>query len=169
MKLNLMPKIMLFSVLFMLNSCSSDSAEDADLSTKVDSGLVANYTYNAIELETLNLINNYRSSVGLNRLEKINHISYKSEEHDFYMIDNNVLNHYNFAARSKNIIKVLGAKSVGENIAYNFNSPKDALNAWLNSPDHKINLVGDYTHFGIAIKENPATGEKYYTNIFAKL
>jgi uncharacterized protein YkwD len=85
------------------------------------------------------------------------------------MITNNVVNHDGFVNRSDNIIKNLGAKTVGENIAFNYSSPQGALNAWLNSPGHKENIVGNYTHFGISIRENPATGKKYYTNIFAKI
>ncbi|RVT74992.1 CAP domain-containing protein [Flavobacterium sufflavum] len=169
MKLNLSLKIMPIMALFMLNSCSSDSVDAENLSSEVKPELIVNYTYNAAELETLNLINDYRASIGLNRLERINHISYKSEEHDIYMIDHKVFNHDDFVSRSENIMKVLGAKTVAENIALNYVSPKSALNAWLNSPKHKINIVGDFTHFGIAIKEDPVTGEKYYTNIFAKI
>ena len=71
--------------------------------------------------------------------------------------------------RSENIIKTLGAKTVSENIAYNYNTPEAVLSAWLASPSHKANIEGDHTHFGIAIKENPANGRKYYTNIFAKI
>ena len=157
----------------MLNSCSSDSDEVEtnveNLSTKVKPELVLNYNYNVAELETLDLINSYRASLGLNQLVKINHISYKSEEHDRYMIENNVFNHYDFVLRSENIMKVLGAKMVAENIALNYNSPQTVLNAWLSSPGHKTNIVGNFTHFGIAIKENPITGVKYYTNIFAKI
>jgi len=150
-----------------MNSCSSDSSENqtADASVKK----VISYSYNSIELETMDLINAHRVSVGLNRLEKINHMSYKSEEHDNYMIANNVVNHNDFAARSENIMKTLGAKSVSENIAYNFNTPQAVLNAWLSSPGHKENIEGNFTHFGIAIKENPVNGRKYYTNIFAKI
>jgi uncharacterized protein YkwD len=44
---------------------------------------------------------------------------------------------------------------VSENIAYNYNTPEAAINAWLASPSHKANIEGDHTHFGIAIKENP--------------
>jgi uncharacterized protein YkwD len=130
---------------------------------------VLNYTYTANELEAMKLINDYRVSIGLNTLEKINHISYKSEEHDNYMITNNVVNHDDFVARSENIINVLGAKTVAENIAYNYSSPQAALDAWLNSAGHKQNIEGNFTHFGISIRENPTTGKKYYTNIFARI
>jgi uncharacterized protein YkwD len=150
-----------------MNSCSSDASETSIDNTS--SQIVENYSYSAAELETMKLINDYRVSVGLNPLEKINHISYKSEEHDIYMIDNNVVSHDGFVSRSENIMKVLGAKTVGENIAYNYNSPQAALAAWLNSPSHKENIEGNFTHFGISIRENVTTGKKYYTNIFAKI
>ena len=149
-----------------MNSCSSDSSEAPSSSTS--SMKVMDYSYDSSELEAMNLINTYRVSVGLNELQQINHISYKSEEHDHYMIRNNVVNHNDFVARSENLISVLGAKRVGENIAYNYNSPQSVVKAWLNSPTHKENLEGDYTHFGISIRTNP-DGKKYYTNIFVKI
>jgi hypothetical protein len=45
---------------------------------------------------------------------------------------------------------------------------RNCINAWLKSPGHKENIVGNFTHFGISIRENTETGKKYYTNIFAK-
>jgi uncharacterized protein YkwD len=39
----------------------------------------------------------------------------------------------------------------------------------VNSPGHKENIVGNFTHFGISIRENPVTGKKYYTNILQKI
>lgn len=166
MKAKLLRVLLLVAVIYTMNSCSSDSSETS--STDAVSEKVMTYTYNQTELEAMTQINNYRVSVGLNPLKEINHISYKSEEHDEYMITNNVVNHNDFVARSENIIKVLGAKKVGENIAYNYNTPQEALKAWLNSPTHKENIEGDYTHFGISIRTN-AAGKKYYTNIFVKI
>jgi hypothetical protein len=61
-------------------------------------------------LETLKLINDYRVSVGLNVLERINYISGESEGHNNYMIANNVVNHNGFVNRSENIIKRLELK-----------------------------------------------------------
>ena len=167
MKRNLLSILLLLSVIFTMNSCSSNVSEATPVEAK--SQIVSNYTYSTSEIEVMKIINDYRVSVGLNPLEKINHISYKSEEHDNYMITNNVVNHDDFVARSENIINVLGAKKVGENIAYNYNTPQAAVAAWLNSPAHKENIEGDFTHFGISIRENPTTGKKYYTNIFAKI
>lgn len=167
MKLKLLCALLLAVLICTMNSCSSDNPEVEITSLSLQK--VVSYTYNSIELETMELINAHRVSKGLNALQKINHMSYKSEEHDNYMIANNVVNHNDFVARSENIMQILGATSVSENIAYNFNTPQAVLNAWLASPSHKQNIEGYFTHFGIAIKESPTNGKKYYTNIFAKI
>jgi uncharacterized protein YkwD len=163
MKTNLLRRFMPFVMVLTLVSCSNDATEE-----KEDLELVTNYDYSAEELDLANRINDYRVSVGLNTLEIVNHISYKSLEHNSYMIENNVVNHDYFDSRANNIIQVLGAVRVGENIAYNFSTPNSALHAWKNSPGHKANLDGDYTHFGISITINPENGKKYYTNMFMK-
>ena len=142
-------RVLLFIMLSVLMfSCSADTVETANRNT--NEKLVTNYDYNESEVEIMQLINDYRLSVGLNKLEIVNHISYKSEEHNLYMITNNVVNHNDFVARSENIMKTLGAKSVGENIAYNYSTPKAVLDAWLASPGHRENIEGNFTHFGIA-------------------
>ena len=169
MKKTLLRLALFTAVIFTMNSCSSDQSEDSVVEASDLTAKVVDYSYNETELETMQLINEYRVSQGLNSLEMINHISYKSEEHDDYMIANKVVNHNDFVARSENIIKVLKAKTVGENVAYNFNTPESVVAAWLKSPAHKENIVGNYTHFGIAIKADPVTGKKYYTNIFARI
>ena len=159
--------LMLIAVLFTLNSCSTSSSDESDSSSS-SSKEAMSFTYNSSELETMALINEYRVSIGLNALKEINHISYKSEEHDHYMIEKKVVSHDDFVSRSENIIQVLGAKNVGENIAYNYNSPQAVFDAWLLSPTHKANIEGNYTHFGLAIRVSEE-GKKYYTNIFAKI
>jgi uncharacterized protein YkwD len=161
--------LILFSFFALLSFSISCSPDDNTAEPEAKLPIVTVYNYSPIELETMTLINNYRKSIGLNALEKINHVSFKSEEHDDYMIANNVVNHNDFVARSENIIKALGALRVSENIAYNYISAQGAFDAWMNSPSHKENIVGNYTHFGIAIKENPVNGRKYYTNIFVKM
>jgi uncharacterized protein YkwD len=166
MKAKLLSVLLLGAVIFTMNSCSTNSSENPTSSTNNQE--VMNYTYDSTELQAMALINDYRVSIGLNALKEIKHISFKSEEHDNYMIINNVVNHDDFVARSENIMKVLGAKKVSENIAYNYNSPEAALKAWLNSPSHKENIEGDFTNFGISIRVD-SSGRKYYTNIFVKI
>ena len=168
MKAKLLRVLLLVAIVFTMNSCSSDSSETATDISSASTQKAMTYTYNSTEIETMALINAYRVSIGLNELKEINHISFKSEEHDNYMITNNVVNHDDFVSRSGNIMKVLGAKSVAENIAYNYNSPQAAVDAWLKSPTHKANIEGNFTHFGLAIRIS-ADGKKYYTNIFSKI
>jgi uncharacterized protein YkwD len=168
MKAKLLRVLLLVAIVFTMNSCSSDSSETATDISSASTQKAMTYTYNSTEIETMALINAYRVNIGLNELKEINHISFKSEEHDNYMITNNVVNHDDFVSRSENIMKVLGAKSVAENIAYNYNSPQAAFDAWLKSPSHKANIEGNFTHFGLAVRVS-AEGKKYYTNIFAKI
>ncbi|HEY6142446.1 MAG TPA: CAP domain-containing protein [Flavobacterium sp.] len=166
MKAKFFRLLLLVGIVYGMNSCSSDSTEDS--TTASASAQAMSYTYNETELETMQLINEYRVSIGLNELKEINHISHVSEGHDEYMISKNVVNHDNFVARSENIKTVLGAKSVSENVAYNYNSPKGVLDAWLRSPSHKKTIEGDFTNFGLSIRVD-ADGRKYYTNIFTKI
>lgn len=158
--------INLFALLLpilVLTSCSSDaeSAESAAIET------AKSYTHNATELELLDLVNAYRVENGLNALQIIQHISYKSEEHNNYMIATSTVSHDNFSSRKTNLEQVVGAVRVGENVAYGFSTPQATLNAWIASEGHRVNLLGNYTHYGLSIRDN-ADGRKYYTNIFVK-
>ena len=164
MKAKMFRALLPLAIVFTMVSCSSDSSEGSSTDKKI----VTTYTYNDTELKIVTLVNNYRQSIGLNTLEVINHISYKSQEHNIYMIENNVVNHDYFQQRSNNLIQVLGAATVGENIAYNYQTAESAMSAWLNSPAHKANIEGNYTHLGISVTVDETTGKKYYTNMFMK-
>ena len=166
MKAAILRAIVPMAILFTLISCSSNETEETTSAKRPQ--LIEDYTYSTDEVALADLINQYRVSQGLNPLQLINHVSYKSEEHNEYMIAKKVVNHDLFAERSENIIEVLGAVKVNENVAYNFMTSGSALNAWLNSPGHKANIEGNFTHFGISIRVDAETGKKYYTNIFIK-
>jgi len=164
MKAKMFRALLPLAIVFTMVSCSSDETE----TSSVDRQVVTQYNYNDTELKLVTLVNNHRVSIGLNPLEVINHISFKSEEHNIYMIDNNVVNHDYFQQRSNNLVQVLGAEKVGENIAYNYQTAESAMAAWIHSTAHKANLEGDYTHLGMSVTVDQATGKKYYTNMFIK-
>ena len=66
--------------------------------------------------------------------------------------------------------KAAGYKStfVGENIAWNQKSPKDALKAWMESEDHRENILRpEYTEIGVAVAKNKK-GEAYWVQVFGK-
>jgi len=116
MKAKMFRALLPLAILFTMVSCSSDDSE----TNSAKEAVVTNYNYNDVELKIVQLINNHRVNVGLSPLEVINHISYKSEGHNEYMIEKQTISHDGFQQRSQNIINTLGAEKVAENVAYNY-------------------------------------------------
>ena len=164
MKRAILSMILPLVMAIFFTSCSTSDSENLS----PEASIVSNYDYTENETQLLVLVNQYRVAQGLNELQPINHVSFKSFEHNLYMIERKKISHDLFTERSNNLIQVLGAVRVGENLAYNFSSPNSALYAWINSPGHKKNLEGDYTHFGVSITVDTETGKSYYTNMFIK-
>lgn len=52
----------------------------------------------------------------------------------------------------------------GENVAYGYSST-DVVNAWINSPGHRANMLNPYTHIGIGYAVG-ANGHAYYVQNF---
>ncbi|MFD2890441.1 CAP domain-containing protein [Flavobacterium chuncheonense] len=156
--------VFLASIAIIATSCTSET-ERFEEPTLTE--IQQHYVHTAMELELLDLINSYRVEHGLNTLSIIEHISYKANEHNNFMIETNTVNHVGFEERRHNLEQVLGAVRVGENIAFGYSSPEAALTAWTESEGHKANLDGDYTHFGVSIKKD-LEGRKYYTNMFIR-
>lgn len=163
MKKLMINSLALIFTIVSLTSCSSDSESAANPTNES----AKSYTHSAAELELLDEVNAYRVSIGLNPLAIIEHISYKSSEHNDYMLATRTVTHEGFNERKTNLQAVLGAYRVGENVAYAYSTARATVNAWVNSPSHKANLEGDYTHFGAAIKVDEE-GKRYYTNMFIK-
>jgi uncharacterized protein YkwD len=56
---------------------------------------------------------------------------------------------------------------VGENVAWNQRSPEDLVARWMNSPQHRQNILcKDFTEIGIGVACNKDS-EPYYTQVFA--
>lgn len=134
-------------------------------STTEKINLVSSDKHSTIEAELFDLINNYRLSIGLNTLEFENVTYYYAGLHTDYMIEKETLSHAKFAERAENISKRTGAEFVAENVASKYDSVEEALEAWLNSPGHRQNIEGDYTHSAISIKTNH-NGDLYFTQLF---
>lgn len=61
-------------------------------------------------------------------------------------------------------------QKAGENLAVNFNDSKAVVNAWMDSPTHKANIVKDgYTEIGIGIAQGQYKGKKatFVVQLFA--
>jgi len=164
--MKLLLKLPLLALLATLAfACSTDGIEDnvESIELKITSLEAKN-----IEVEILELINNHRSSMGLNSLNSLSVVKSVAYTHTDYMVENNTVSHDNFFTRSNYLKANAGAKKVSENVAYGYSSAESVVKAWLKSASHKANLEGDYTNFDISVEEN-AEGKLYFTNIFVKI
>ena len=124
--------------------------------------------YSSLEIEILDLVNNYRVSKELPKLEKLDVVSSVALSHSKYMAEMNQINHNNFNERQEQLSSLANAKVVGENVAYGYNTAKGVLASWLNSDSHKALIENaSFTHFGISTAKD-ASGKNYFTQIFIK-
>ena len=55
---------------------------------------------------------------------------------------------------------------LGENVAWNAQNPKEALEGWMDSPPHKENILKkEYTEIGVAVAKSKS-GEPYWVQLF---
>jgi uncharacterized protein YkwD len=164
-----MIKISLLAValLCLVTSCSKDDSDIAnEANYSIDLNL-AQETDWVIADEILTLVNDHRVSIGLPIIEKDQrYASAYAVEHTKYMIDLKQISHDNFSERSS-ALKAQGAKIVGENVAYGYDTAEGVVNAWLNSPGHKDIIEGSYTHSGFGVILSP-DGRYYFTQLFYK-
>jgi uncharacterized protein YkwD len=157
----------IFLLSFVLFSCSAEE-DGVYFNDTVEVVNTSDISYSSIESEILDLVNAHRSSIGLDTLSRMDIISGVADGHTNYMIEVGEVNHDNFSQRSQNLMDNAGAVSVGENVAYGFNTAQGVLNAWLNSPEHKAIIENpEYTHFGISTNANQEN-RNYFTQIFIK-
>lgn len=156
--------LMVLLIAFLSLSCSEDNNEIQyeDSLTIID--IPESKT---IEIEIMELINNYRISQGLNSLNNHNIVKGQAYSHTDYMIRENNVSHHNFFSRKNFLVNNTGANRVSENVAYGYTSAQSVVNAWIKSDGHKGNIEGDFTDFEVSAEQN-AEGKWYYTNIFIK-
>lgn len=145
-------------------SCSKDEVYEDENNIEIDLSIVLK---NDVEMsrEILELINDYRLSVGLNTLIlDQQYASAYAVDHTDYMIEKNQISHDNFPVRSQGL-KNKGAERVGENVAFGYNDAQSVVNSWLNSPTHLEIIEGNYTHSGFGIFKNE-NGHNYFTQLF---
>ena len=163
MKSFILKTVLIILVPFFV-SCSSESIQDEneilDLSASV--------SYSTLEREITNLINDHRTTLGLNTLELQNVVTGQADNHSDQMIIVGEVNHNNFGARAIYLKNEIDAIEVAENVGANYNTAEGVFNAWLNSTGHKEVIEDDFTHIGVSAKKD-ANGKYYYTTIYTKL
>ncbi|MTE25864.1 CAP domain-containing protein [Winogradskyella ouciana] len=163
MKVTKLLPFMAIVALLGFTSCSTDSIDDQINAIEVPVAPQAKQ----IEIEIMELINDYRINEGLSPLNDHSTVKAVAFTHTDYMIEEENVSHDNFFQRKQSLQLNANANIVSENVAYGFSSAASVVNAWLNSPSHKENIEGDYTDFDISAEQN-SEGKWYFTNIFIK-
>jgi uncharacterized protein YkwD len=72
-----------------------------------------------------------------------------------------------FEHRSSFSVYPAGWTRAGENIAAGY-SYTSVVQGWIDSPGHRANMLGDFTHIGIGYKQGPNCYRTYFVQNFAK-
>ncbi|GAA4118145.1 hypothetical protein GCM10022215_19390 [Nocardioides fonticola] len=66
------------------------------------------------------------------------------------------------------IMQKCGMNLVGENVAYGFSSGQAVVNAWMNSPEHKANILESrFTRIGFGARQS-ASGVWFVSEVFGR-
>jgi uncharacterized YkwD family protein/spore coat assembly protein SafA len=124
-----------------------------------------------LENEVIRLVNVERSKNGLQPLKTNWEVSrvarYKSQD----MIDKGYFSHTSPTYGSPfRMMENFGIRfsAAGENIAYGQRTPQEVMNAWMNSPGHRSNILNpSYTEIGVGAAKS-RNGTLYWTQMFIK-
>jgi len=160
-----------FLIAVALSSCSKYELTELNTSqVEISSDnrlLAATNIQSASENELLTLVNGYRISINKDTLSFNDVVYYYASEHTKYMISEGQISHAKFGNRAEKISKKVGAKFVAENVAKEYPDMDLAFEGWLESPAHRKNIEGDYTHTAISVIRNK-NGKFYFTQMFSK-
>jgi uncharacterized protein YkwD len=115
------------------------------------------------------LINKYRTDNGLKPLKNNQDIEKEAIGHSQNMASGKVpFGHNGFENRSHRLEKKIpDMAGIAENVAGGPITADEVVKLWLNSPNHRKNIMGDFNLSGIGVAET-ASGKIYYTQIFVK-
>jgi len=122
------------------------------------------------EQAVLDLVNAERKKANLSPLKVNEQLTKAAREHSTNMAKQDKLDHSLDGNGPGDRVTATGYKysSVAENIAMGQKTPAAVMQTWLNSADHKANILGDYVDFGIGISTD-SNGQRYWTQVFAKV
>lgn len=124
-----------------------------------------------IEDEVLRLVNIQRANNGLQALKYNWQAARVARIKSQDMINNNYFSHYSPVYGSPfKMLEDFGLRfsSAAENIAYGQRSAQDVMNAWMNSPGHRANILSrNVTELGVGVAKK-ANGTLYFTQLFLK-
>ncbi|ARV58241.1 alkaline phosphatase [Nostocales cyanobacterium HT-58-2] len=167
------------SMLVLASGISSTSIPGETSTNKLDNNKVLSIASRQVTSPTMkssdlersvfNQINRYRASKGLPKLSLNTKISRLARIHSQNMANRKVpFSHQGFRRRVGAI--PIRYRSAAENVAFNlgYSDPaQEAVSGWIHSPDHLVNIKGNYNMTGIGVATNNQ-GEVYLTQIFLR-
>lgn len=124
----------------------------------------------AEEEAVIDLTNAERKKADLKPLKMNPQLMEAARKHAENMAKQDKLDHTLDEKAPSDRTKAAGYKSsfVGENIAWNQKDAKDVVAGWMDSKDHRENILNtDYTEIGVAVAKNEK-GEPYWVQVFGK-
>lgn len=128
-------------------------------------------SFAALEQSIHQQINQYRRSRDLPPLTRDARINAQATAHSQAMASGKVsFSHDGFDQRVQAIRRNIPDRAAAENVAFNQGYPQpdvQAVEGWIKSPGHRVNIEGQYNLTGIGIARN-SQGEYYFTQIFIR-
>ncbi|MCO8911291.1 sporulation protein [Clostridioides difficile] len=150
------------------NSGSTDKPDNNKPDDNNNSGSTSE-SFSAYQKEVVDLVNIERAKAGLNPLTLDSSISNVATKKSQDMIDDNYFSHNSPTYGSPfDMLKKFGIsyKTAGENIAMGQKTPKEVVNAWMNSEGHRKNIMNpNFSKIGVGVAQKSG-GSIYWTQIF---
>jgi hypothetical protein len=110
----------------------------------------------------ISLTNGQRNQAGLNTLQINDQLTQAAKAKAQAVLDSQIFDHTINGKRFSTWIKATGYQYniVGENLAIDFVTSEGLMRAWMASPEHRENILGDeYTEIGVGIAEGKFAGQ----------
>ncbi|MHC4600474.1 MAG: IPT/TIG domain-containing protein [Planctomycetota bacterium] len=121
------------------------------------------------EYNVLLLVNQERAARGLDPLVANGILTQAARDHSQDMIDRDFFDHVNpdgLAPWDRAMALGYPSSFVGENIAAGYATPQAVMDAWMNSPGHRANILDpNFTEIGIGRRDGGSMGA-YWTQVF---
>jgi serralysin len=122
----------------------------------------------------LELTNQYRIQNGLNALKLNEELTVTAELHSIDMATNDYMEHYGLDGSTpwgRAALVGYDSKYMSENLAGGQRTPEAVVQAWINSPGHRANLLGaNYTEMGVGYyTPDEDTGDHNYWHYWTQL
>lgn len=151
-------------LLITLPACAQRNVSTSSVSYNLSSADIK-----SLQNDILKLVNQHRTELGLRTLQMNDVATGEATKHSTDMAKGRMdFGHGGFDERKNNLYKkVSGVTAIAENVAYGKINAQQVMDMWLNSPEHKKNIEGNFSMIGIGIAQSQ-NGYIYFTQIFLK-